>query len=344
MAIRVKKGVRVIGGVGVVLTGIAGATYALERHLIDTWSASQRQLEDAGLVMPGDVKEYFIPLDDGGTIYALERGSGPAIVLIHGITLSSSIWLRQIEMLGANNRVIAIDVRGHGRSTAGTDTYSFDRLADDVAQVLAYCGVVEAVLVGHSMGGMIVQTLAIQRREELRKWVKELVLLSTSPGPLVPSFGGAYLPMLLSKGAERRLRRFDLHGNGILPGSDAASWAIRSCFGTKPRPEDMEFTRSIITKMSPSSMADLIRPLLSFDVHKELVTIDLPTTVVVGTRDLLTPLRMARAAANGIVGAELVELEGCGHMTMLERYSEFNTLLREISLGHAREYQSDEAC
>lgn len=333
MAINAKKGARVIGGIGVVLTGVAGAAYAIEHHLTGSWSASQDQLKAAGLVMPDDVKDHFIPLDDGGTIYAVERGSGPAIVLIHGITLSSSIWVRQIELLAANHRVISIDIRGHGRSTLVTDAYSFDRMADDVAQVLRYCGLVDAVLVGHSMGGMIVQTLAIHRREELRKWVKALVLLSTSPGPLVPSFGGAYLPLLLSKGAERRLRSSDLQGKGILVGSDAASWAIRSCFGSKPRPEDMEFTRSIITNMSPSSMAGLMRPLLSFDVHKELVTIDLPTTVVVGTRDLLTPQRMARAAANGIVGAELVEYEGCGHMTMLERYSEFNALLREISLG-----------
>ena len=78
-------------------------------------------------------------------------------------------------------------------------------------------------------------------------------------------------------------------------------------------------------------MAELLGPILQFDVRADLAKIDLPTLVVVGSRDVITPVRRVRAMAEGIPGARFVILAGAGHLVMLERPEEFEALLEQFS-------------
>jgi pimeloyl-ACP methyl ester carboxylesterase len=87
----------------------------------------------------------------------------------------------------------------------------------------------------------------------------------------------------------------------------------------------------MISSMSPLAIAGLLGPLLAFDRHRELGRITVPTRVVVGSRDLLTPPRLARVMAVGIPDATLTVYPGCGHMVMLERPQELNALLASFS-------------
>jgi len=93
----------------------------------------------------------------------------------------------------------------------------------------------------------------------------------------------------------------------------------------------VELTRSMMAAMSPSAFSGLFGPLLAFDVHRQIHAIDLPTHVVVGSRDMGTPPRLARAIVEQIPGAELTVYPGCGHMVMLERADEFCDLLRRAA-------------
>jgi len=303
------------------------AAYVLERALARRWQAGPEDLASAGLSMPSDVEHHFVPTSDGGRLHVVESGEGPPIVLVHGITLGVGVWVRQFRSLAGSHRVIAIDQRGHGQSIAGSGGYDFGRLADDLLEVLAEREVRGAIVVGHSMGGMVLQLAALGRPAELSRHTKGLVLLATDAGPTVPGPFGRPMGIATARVAWRAARFAERRGKGVYPGSDLATWGARASFGSRPRPAEVELVRSISTAVSPRAMAELLAPLLAFDVRARLGQISEPTLVVVGTRDLLTPPRRARAIAAGIPDARLEVLEGCGHMVMLERAEQLDALL-----------------
>jgi pimeloyl-ACP methyl ester carboxylesterase len=314
-------------GAGVAAAGTAVALASANRR----WRADPAALEAAGRTLPADVVDRFVAVSDGGQIHTVERGQGPPIVLVHGVTLGVAVWAPQLRALADDgHRVIAVGQRGHGRSLAGEGGYSLERLADDLAEVLDALEVTGAVLVGHSMGGMVAQLLAVRRADELRRRVAGLVLVATSSGPVMPG-PTARLSRLLSGGADRSLRRAERRGRGILPHEDLGPVVARMCFGADPSPADLELTRATMTAMSPSAVSGLLPGLLSFDVRARLGAVDVPTWVVSGSRDVLTPPRMARATAAAIPGARLVVYEGCGHMVMLERAEELDLLLERVA-------------
>jgi pimeloyl-ACP methyl ester carboxylesterase len=318
--------------VGGALAGAAaGAGYAVFRAGARRWRADDEELVAAGNTVPADVEHHFIDLDDGGRCHAVERGSGPALVLVHGVTLSSSIWAPQVRLLAPEHRVIAVDLRGHGQSVAGEGGYAMDRLADDLVEALVALEVRHAVLVGHSMGGMVALHAASRQGSELHRHVGALALVSTAAGSVVygpaPQRTAAMLGILARQGLERVDRR----GKGLTPSGDLAAWSTRLSFGRHPVPADVELARSLTASMSPASLAELAGTLLAFDARADVSRIALPTRVMVGTRDLLTPPRMARALASAIPGAELTVFDGAGHMLMLERTEELNAALHDMA-------------
>ncbi|MDA8357323.1 MAG: alpha/beta fold hydrolase [Actinomycetota bacterium] len=303
------------------------AAYSLERTIVRRWQVDSATLAAAGRTLPGDLVHRSVTVSDGGRIHVVERGEGPPLILVHGVTLSAATWAPQIHALSSRHRVVAVDQRGHGQSFAGADGYSMERLADDLAEVIDTLDVTDAVVVGHSMGGMVSQLMAVRQPDLVARRVRGLVLVATSAGPIVPAIGGTAIAQVLTAGAVRGLKRAGRRGEGIFFSDDAGAWMTRASFGSRPDPADIELTRSMTSSMSPEALAELLGPLLSFDVRHRLHRLDLPTTIVVGTRDVLTPPRMARAMHSFIAGSDLVEIPGCGHMVMLERSEMLNELL-----------------
>ena len=174
-----------------VVAGVAGAVYAGERAVA---ARIRRGGDDQPLdetIEPEFDRVVRVDTHDGGSIYAIERlppgNSGhavddtPTFVLAHGITLSSRVWARQLRSLSAAGfRTIAFDGRGHGESSVGESGHSIENLAADLRTVLDAFDVHDAILVGHSMGGMAVQALAVHHPEVLAERVRGIVLLSTS--------------------------------------------------------------------------------------------------------------------------------------------------------------------
>ena len=172
-----------------VVAGVVGAVYAGERAVVARIrrGGADEEPDDDSVAVEFD---RFVRLDahDGASIYAIERmppgavDSGteatradpiaqvPTIVLAHGITLSSRVWARQFRSLpDAGFRTIAFDGRGHGESTVGESGHSIENLADDLRSVLEALDLHDAILVGHSMGGMAVQALVIRHPESSRR-------------------------------------------------------------------------------------------------------------------------------------------------------------------------------
>lgn len=297
-------------------------------------AAQARAERAAGLAVPDDVVKHRVTLDDGGVAHVLERGQGQPIVLLHGITLAARVWGSQLAALGERHRVLALDLRGHGASEPGRDGFEggMARLAADVRQVLDALQVERAVLVGHSMGGMVALQLLVDADPDWReRRVAGLALVDTSAAPTAGWPGGGRLQGPVSALGARAVLLAQRFGAAAIPSADVRWWAARGAFGPDPDPVQVAMTDELAEATPMTTLAHLLPVLARFDLADRLVEVDLPALVVVGTHDHLTPLSHARRLAEGLPRAELVELPRAGHMPMLERPRELARLLEDLA-------------
>src|SRR3954452_12488390 len=156
------KALKRTGLVAGAAAGAIGLAYATERALV----ARLRHRDDLDAddpLVPQFDEARILDSHDGGTIYTISRGEGPVVVFCHGVTLSSRVWAKQFASFpAAGFRAVAFDSRGHGESKVGETGHSIDTLADYFRTVLECLDLHDAILVGHSMGGMAVQAFAIR--------------------------------------------------------------------------------------------------------------------------------------------------------------------------------------
>ncbi|MHB1786107.1 MAG: alpha/beta fold hydrolase [Acidimicrobiales bacterium] len=293
------------------------------------------------LEMPADLGHAWVRTDDGAEIYTVEMGSGPPLVLLHGITLSVATWVYQLRELSSSYRVIAVDQRGHGRSTPGSEKLGIDRLSRDLVAVLEDRGVSGAVVVGHSMGGMVSLHTAARYGPAFQRRVKGLALVATSGGPLSRVPGLLWLAELLQPGLRYRFDRFEARGRSVLPPGEIAYWLARTSLGRRPSRRHVALTAKMIADVPPATLSGLLSDVLSFNLGSELGRVEVPSLVAVGTKDRLTPPWMAEMLVDGLARSELRKFDGAGHMLMLERHDEFNDVLdgfaRRLARGSVRD-------
>jgi non-heme chloroperoxidase len=240
-------------------------------------------------------------------------GEGPdasVVVLPHCWGCSHEIWLpvaRRVREQGY--RVVLYDQRGHGLSTRGTAPLAIDTLAHDLEAVLEATDVRDAVLAGHSMGGFTVMSLATHRPAVFQERAKAVVLVATAAtavdlgGPASPEFAARVISSpLVTRALKSR--------NGHL--------LVRSTFGAKPVRAHMELTRDIFASCDPKVRGDFVLAFGSMDLLEGIATIDVPTTVMVGTRDTLTVPKKSDQMVATIPRSRLVTLKNKGHMLPLE--------------------------
>jgi non-heme chloroperoxidase len=235
------------------------------------------------------------------------------------------VWVKQFEALPeAGFRVTAFDHRGHGDSEIGTTGHSIDNLAADVRTVLEALDIRGAVLVGHSMGGVAAQAYAIRYPEHAAERLNGIVLLSTLYRVRIGEM--RRLRAMIELVSERTpdlgsvLRRRDL---GLL--------LARIGFGADPQPSHVELTRQMIVACAADTSRGAPRALLGLDFTRDLPNITIPTLVVCGTADVLTPASDARRIAKLIPGARLELFPRAGHMLMLERTEQLDALITDFA-------------
>jgi pimeloyl-ACP methyl ester carboxylesterase len=320
MANRVLKTAGVVAGVAAGAAGFAyGAQRAVARNL------RHRPDPDAGTLSHLAFEEARrLPGHDGGSLYTISRGHGPTIVLSHGVTIDSRVWVKQFDALpDLGLRVVAYDHRGHGQSAVGDTGHSLDNLAADVRTVLEGLDLRDVVLVGHSMGGLAAQAFAIHHAGIARTRVRGIVLLSTFARTPIASV--APLPV------EKVSSWLDLAS--LMRRPQLGTLLARLGFGRDPLASRVELARQMLSECDPDTARDAIVPLLGVDLTAQLACIDLPTLVIGGTADVLTPPAESRRIARHLPGARLVLIERAGHMIMLERAD----ALQELLLDFARE-------
>ncbi len=257
-----------------------------------------------------DPPQRTVSTPDGGTLAVWDAGSGPTVVLPHCWGCSHEVWVPVARRLvGSGHRVVLYDQRGHGASTRGTAPLSIEMLADDLAAVLGACDVTDAVLAGHSMGGMTIMALATYRPEVLAARARAIVLVATAAADMGsgPAAAEWFSAALISSPAVS----LALH-------SAAGHRFVRGVFGSDPVRSHMDLTRTLFADTAPQVRAGFMVAMSAMNLLEGIATIGIPTTVMVGSRDRLTaPARAAQMVA-AIPGARLVTLTGRGHMLPLE--------------------------
>ncbi|QFZ75843.1 alpha/beta fold hydrolase [Streptomyces fagopyri] len=288
---------------------------------------------------PAPARELTAVSADGARLHVEVHGPAdatvPTVVLAHGWTCSTAFWAAQIRDLAADHRVIAYDQRGHGRSPA-SDACGTDALADDLEAVLAATlrPGEKAVLVGHSMGGMTL--MAAATRPRFREHAVAALLCSTGSSRLVAEARvlplpagrlrtgitkrvlGSRAPLGPITPVARAILKYATMGPGSSPGMvEACARIVHAC----PR----------AVRHAWSQVLDLL------DLDHGVRELTVPTAVVAGTADRLTPLAHARALVATLPNCVgLTELTGLGHMTPVEAPDVVTGRIRELVADYAQ--------
>jgi non-heme chloroperoxidase len=298
-----KKNAGVLVGAGLAATAAVVAVTGRR------WSAAEDPC--AGHILDVEGAQTFkVERPDGAVLDGVVVGSpaDPTVVLSHCWTGSRASWEPvAARLVAAGRQVVLYDQRGHGASTLGPDAPTVDTLGDDLAAVLDAVDAREAMIAGHSMGGMAIMALAIARPDVMAERVRALVLAGTA------GFGVAGGPLSAPSRllfGDRRVER--------LMASRLGPALCRGAVGRRPRQAHLVATRNAYLSLPTAVRRDFLIALQAMDFRAGLESMAVPTTVVIGSRDLLTPPRLGRALAAAIPGARLVELPGAGHMLPYE--------------------------
>jgi pimeloyl-ACP methyl ester carboxylesterase len=242
-------------------------------------------------------------------------GVGLPVVLLHGFPHHRGLWAPQLGALVDRCRCIAPDLRGFG-ATVPSGPYSMDRYADDVAALLDRLGVERAVVGGLSMGGYV--AFAFWRRHRAR--VRALLLADTRAG---------------ADDAAARGRRDQMIALVRDRGSGAVADAmITGMVGKTTRARNPEVVDAIHAMLEAAPVEGVVGALEALrdrpDSTPTLATIDVPTLVVVGEEDALTPPAEARAMHAAIAGSRLEVIPEAGHVSNVERPAAFNHVVSEF--------------
>lgn len=256
---------------------------------------------------------------DGVRINYLDLGTGDLpLVLLHAFPLRAEQWAPQLAFLAATHRVIAPDLKGFGASDAPGDPaeYTMDRYADEVAGILEQADIGRAVIAGLSMGGYVAFSFLRLHRER----VAGLVLADTRAA---------------SDGTEARERRTSqqeqIAAGGIEAVIDTLLAGLLGAHSKEHRPALVAHVRGLMAANPPEGFVGALEAMKARpDSTPDLAGIDVPTLVLVGEEDALSPPdEVARFQAE-IDGSRLVVLPRAGHLSNLEASDEFDSALGDF--------------
>jgi 3-oxoadipate enol-lactonase len=259
-----------------------------------------------------------IKLQTGISTFVREQGdpSGLPVVFIHGFPFSHEMWKGQLEALPRAVRAIAYDVRGHGQTDVGDGQYTIELFVDDLIALLDHLNIQQAVLCGLSMGGYV----ALRAAERNPDRVRGLVLADTRSE---------------ADGNEAKVKR-----TGTLKGVKADGVAtiagnfVKAVFAAETfqsNPQAVELIKQLIIANSPIGICGTAIALAArTDTTATLSSIGVPTLILVGEQDALTPPAASQAMHEKIAGSNLVILKHAAHMSNVENRVEFNANLTKF--------------
>ena len=251
----------------------------------------------------------------------LDEGPGPAVVLLHGFPLSRAMWKEQVTGVGSIYRLIVPDLRGHGDSPAPDGVYTMDEMADDVIELLDTLSLDGPVVVGGlSMGGYVALSLVVRYPARVRG----LMLMDTRAGADSPD---------AAQKREEMARAVIAAGNAS-PVVESMVPRLFAKTTLEERPERVALLREVMEQTTPRGIAGALRGMACRpDRRGDLASIAVPTLVLVGEEDVITPPAEAQALADAISGARLEVVPNSGHMAPYENPAVANPVILRFLEG-----------
>lgn len=249
------------------------------------------------------------------SISYLAQGDGPPLVFLHGIGGNAASWQWQLDEFSRTHRAIAWDMPGYGASTP-LSTPTIAAFAQALDQFLREHRIDQPILVGHSIGGMIVQEFLAAYPGR----AAGVVLYATSP-----AFGrkdGAWQQEFV------RARLGPLDEGQTMP--ELAPGIVQSLIGSAAQPAGIALATACMAAVPAATYRAVILSLLDFDRRDNLGNIAVPCLLITGAEDTNAPPAMMAKMAAKIVGAQFVMLPGVGHLANMEDPLAFNHCLREF--------------
>lgn len=257
----------------------------------------------------------LVNLDDVD-IFVREAGTGEPLLLIHGLGMSSELWVHQLPAFAAHYRTIAVDLRGFGQSSRphAPGAYNIDVLAADMAALVQRLDLAPCHVLGTSMGGFVAQALALAHPDLCRS----LLLCHTAPRMEIPADVVAQRVAAL---ATMSMGEYGVmvaeQALGPAAGADIRTWLI-----------------DLIAANDQRSYSQVLTEGLSgFDVTAALHQISLPTLIVAGQYDRVLPPAGSHELARLVPHAQLVELPDVGHLGYAESPGRFNAAVLSFLHG-----------
>jgi 3-oxoadipate enol-lactonase len=252
---------------------------------------------------------------DGATLFFTDQGSGPSLVMAHGFPLDSRMWNAQAAELSDHYRVVCPDLRGFGQSQSQSP-FTIASLADDLHKLLTAIGAVPAVLAGLSMGGYVALAYARKYASDLRG----LILVDTKAD---------------ADTAEGKANRDKMVALVRESGSKAIAEAMLPRLVApevpRTRPQLAKELRAMMESCPPKTIEHALlamrdRP----DQTAWLGSINIPTLIIVGDADAITPPVVAQSMHDKIPPSQLAIIRGSGHMTPMEQPVQVNQAIRQF--------------
>lgn len=240
-------------------------------------------------------------------LFVQQSGEGEPLILIHGLGMSSALWIHQMPIFSQQFHTVAVDLRGFGQSSRPdrAGAYAIDILTEDIAELIRQLELERCHVLGTSMGGFIGQALALAHPNLCRS----LILCHTAPRMSIP--------------ADVLARRVEALGN--MPLEKYAEIVIEQACSTDASQELRTWVAGLIVRNDKRTYTRVMTEgLRDFDVSAEIGKIRIPTLVITGEHDQVLPKDGGEEIARLIPGAMLVEIEGVGHLGYAEKPAEFN--------------------
>lgn len=228
-------------------------------------------------------------------LYFTERGSGPPLLLVHGLMVSGEMFAPVIEHFATRQRVIVPDLRGHGRSRGLPPPYNAAQLASDLARLLDHLDIDSTAVLGYSQGGAIAQQLVLDHPKRCDR----LVLACTYAFNMATTrewLEGHLTPLLIRVLGMRRLANLVVSQSMLQLDQERANRLA-----------------GLIADQDSTLMLTAWKETMAFDSRKRLTEIRCPTLVIAGSNDQGVPIHHAKMLHDGIPGSQLVIVDGADH-------------------------------
>jgi 3-oxoadipate enol-lactonase len=247
-------------------------------------------------------------------------GSGPMVLFMHGIGGNRTNWHDQLPVFGEKFHAVSWDARGYGASDDYAGALEFADFGRDLIRVLDHFRVAKAHLVGLSMGGLIAFDFHASHPER----VATLTICDSMPG-------------MTGLNAEARREFIRIRQEPLLNGKepcDIAPIVAKTLVGKSAKPGSFERLVASMSALHKESYLKTIEATTNYARALELESIRVPTHIIVGDEDTLTPPALSRTMATRIAGARLTIIKGAGHLSNIEQPEAFNEAALAFLLEH----------